>query len=120
MLGGHAGEKIFLTLAGAFVYVYLFASVPGTFELQFELLHDHPGLSLALGAGAVVLIVVLVRIFRRKLPGLIERASRAARSSAPSRLPGACRPAVLRRVAGQARRDRRVLAGYGSPSTFHR
>ena len=74
-------QKIFFTFAGAFVYVYLFASVPGTFELQFELLHDHPGLSLAFGAGAVVLIVVLVRIFRRELPGLIEGPSRAARSS---------------------------------------
>ena len=30
-------QKIFFTLAGAFVYVYLFASVPGTFERQFEL-----------------------------------------------------------------------------------
>ena len=35
-------QKIFFTLAGAFVYVYLFASVPGTFERQFELPHDHP------------------------------------------------------------------------------
>jgi uncharacterized membrane protein YbhN (UPF0104 family) len=66
-------QKIFFTLAGAFVYVYLFASVPGTFELQFELVHDDPGLVLAIAAGAVVLIVVLLRLFRRKLPGLIER-----------------------------------------------
>jgi uncharacterized membrane protein YbhN (UPF0104 family) len=74
VLGGMLVQKIFFTLAGAFVYVYLFASVPGTFERQFGLPHDHPGLTLAIGAGAVLLIVVLVRIFRRKLPGLIERA----------------------------------------------
>jgi uncharacterized membrane protein YbhN (UPF0104 family) len=74
VLGGMLVQKIFFTLAGAFVYVYLFASVPGTFARQFELPHDHPGLTLALAAGAVLLIVVLVRIFRRKLPGLIERA----------------------------------------------
>ena len=74
VLGGMLVQKIFFTLAGAFVYVYLFASVPGTFERQFELPHDHPGLVLAIAAGAVLLIVVLVRIFRRKLPGLIERA----------------------------------------------
>jgi uncharacterized membrane protein YbhN (UPF0104 family) len=48
--------------------------VPGTFERQFELPHDHPGLTLAIAAGAMLLIVVLVRLFRRKLPGLIERA----------------------------------------------
>ena len=74
VLGGMLVQKIFFTLAGAFVYIYLFASVPGTFERQFELPHDHPGLTLAIAAGAVLAIVVVVRIFRRKLPGLIERA----------------------------------------------
>jgi uncharacterized membrane protein YbhN (UPF0104 family) len=74
VLGGMLVQKIFFTLAGAFVYVYLFASVPGTFERQFKLLHDRPGLVFAIAAGAVLLSVVLVRIFRRKLPGLIDRA----------------------------------------------
>ncbi len=74
ILGGMVVQKIFFTLAGAFVYVYLFASVPGTFERQFELPHDHPAVMVAIGAGAVLLIVALVRIFRRKLPGLIESA----------------------------------------------
>jgi uncharacterized membrane protein YbhN (UPF0104 family) len=74
VLGGMLVQKIFFTLAGAFVYVYLFASVPGTFERQFELPHDHPGLTLATAAGAVALIVVLVRIFRRKLRDLLAKA----------------------------------------------
>jgi uncharacterized membrane protein YbhN (UPF0104 family) len=74
VLGGMLVQKIFFTLAGAFVYIYLFASVPGTFERQFELPHDHPGLVLAIAAGAVALIVLLLRVFRRKLPRLIERA----------------------------------------------
>ena len=42
VLGGMLVQKIFFTLAGAFVYVYLFATVPGTFERQFKLPHDHP------------------------------------------------------------------------------
>ena len=74
VLGGMLVQKIFFTLAGSFVYVYLFASVPGTFVRQFELPHDHPGLFVAIAAGAVLLIVVLLRIFRRKLPGLIDKA----------------------------------------------
>lgn len=74
VLGGMLVQKIFFTLAGAFVYVYLLASVPGTFERQFKLLHDHPGLVVAIAAGAVLLIVLLLRVFRRKLPGLIDRA----------------------------------------------
>ena len=74
VLGGMLVQKIFFTLAGAFVYVYLFASVPGTFERQFKLPHDHPVLTLAIVAGAALLLVILARIFRRKLHGLVEKA----------------------------------------------
>jgi uncharacterized membrane protein YbhN (UPF0104 family) len=73
-LAACSSQKIFFTLAGAFVYVYLFASVPGTFERQFELAHDRPGLTLAIAVGALLLIAVLVRIFRRRLRGVVEKA----------------------------------------------
>ena len=75
VLGGMVAQKIFFTLAGAFVYVYLFASVPGTFERQFELPHDHPVLLLSVVACASLLIAVLARIFRRKLHGLVQKAA---------------------------------------------
>jgi uncharacterized membrane protein YbhN (UPF0104 family) len=74
VLGGALVQKIFFTLAGAFVYVYLFASVPGTFERQFKLPHDDLVLTLAIIAGAVLLIVFLARVFRRKVGGLVEKA----------------------------------------------
>src|SRR3954451_12599875 len=67
ILGGMLVQKIFFTLVGAFVYVYLFATVEGTWERQFKLPHDHPALTLMAVAGCLVLIVVLIRIFRRKL-----------------------------------------------------
>ena len=50
VLGGMLVQKIFFTLAGTFVYVYLFLLVPGTFERQFKLLHDAPLLALAIAA----------------------------------------------------------------------
>jgi uncharacterized membrane protein YbhN (UPF0104 family) len=74
VVGGMLVQKIFFTLAGAFVYVYLFATVPGTFERQFKLPHDHPVLMLAAIAGALLLIVLLARIFRRKLRGVVRKA----------------------------------------------
>ena len=74
VLGGALVQKIFFTLAGAFVYVYLFASVPGTFERQFKLPHDDPVLTLLLAAGAVLLIVVLAGVFRRRLRGVVAKA----------------------------------------------
>jgi uncharacterized membrane protein YbhN (UPF0104 family) len=48
--------------------------VPGTFERHFELPRDKPLLTLAILAGAVLLIVLLVRIFRRNLAGLLAKA----------------------------------------------
>jgi uncharacterized membrane protein YbhN (UPF0104 family) len=74
VLGGMLVQKLFFTLAGAFVYVYLFASVPGTFERQLKLPHDHPVLMLGFLAGALLLIVVLARIIRRKLHELVDKA----------------------------------------------
>jgi uncharacterized membrane protein YbhN (UPF0104 family) len=74
VLGGMVVQKIFFTVAGAFVYIYLFASVPGSFELQLAGPHDHPVLTGLLVLGAVALVVVLVRIFWRRLRGLWEKA----------------------------------------------
>jgi uncharacterized membrane protein YbhN (UPF0104 family) len=74
VLGGMAVQKIFFTVAGAFVYVYLFASVEGSFELQLNALHDHPVLVGGLIAGALMLIVILGRIFWAKLKGLWAQA----------------------------------------------
>ena len=82
VLGGMFVQKIFFTLAGAFVYVYLFLSVPGSFELQLPALHDHPVLILACVAGAGMLLVILGRLFWHKLKTARgRRRSRAVRSS---------------------------------------
>jgi uncharacterized membrane protein YbhN (UPF0104 family) len=74
VLGGMVVQKIFFTVAGAFVYVYLFASVAGSFELQLPALHDHPVLAAGIVLGGLLLIVILGRIFWHKLEGLWEKA----------------------------------------------
>jgi uncharacterized membrane protein YbhN (UPF0104 family) len=74
ILGGMLVQKIFFTIAGAFVYVYLFASVSGSFKRHFKLPHDHPALTLLVIAGALFLLVLLIRIFRRKLAGVVAKA----------------------------------------------
>ena len=63
-------QKIFFTIAGTFVYLYLFLSVPGSFDAEFGNLSDHPGASIVIAAGAVLLIVILGRIFLRQLKKL--------------------------------------------------
>jgi len=67
-------QKIFFTLVGALVYVYLFASVEGSFELQLDALHNHPVLSLLIALSGAMLLLILGRIFWRRLQGLWKKA----------------------------------------------
>ena len=71
-------QKIFYTLAGTFVYLYMFLSVPGAFDLNFGNITSHPGLTLVIVVGGAVLIVILVRVFWRKVKKLWEQAKQGA------------------------------------------
>ena len=74
VLGAMVVQKIFFTVAGTAVYLYLFLSVPGSFELQLGGPHDHPVLTVLIIVGGIGLLVVLGRIFWRKLQGLWDKA----------------------------------------------
>ncbi len=74
VLGGLVVQKIFFSLAGAFVYAYLLLSAPASLDLQFPALQDHPALFLALLAGAAMLLFILGRVFWGKLRGLWAKA----------------------------------------------
>ena len=90
VLGGMLVQKIFFSLVGTFVYVYLFASVPGTFERQLELPHDHPVLTVTILAGAAILLVLArARVPAQAARSSSSRPSRAARSS-PARASTSC------------------------------
>jgi uncharacterized membrane protein YbhN (UPF0104 family) len=120
ILGGMLVQKIFFTLVGAFVYVYLFATVEGTWERQFKLPHDHPALTVMAVAGCLVLIVVLIRIFRRKLNELVVK---AAQGGAILRRPRQYLVRVALPSFGAWIAKLGViavfLAGYGIAVTFH-
>jgi len=67
-------QKIFFTIAGTFVYLYMFLSVPGAFDISFGNLTSHPGLTLIVVVGAGVLLVLLGRIFWRQVKKLWAQA----------------------------------------------
>lgn len=69
ILGGYAVEKIFFTLAGAFVYVYLFVTVGGSFDIKFSFFHEHPWTIVVLVAAGIYL---LVGLFRRFWPRIVK------------------------------------------------
>jgi uncharacterized membrane protein YbhN (UPF0104 family) len=67
-------QKIFYTLIGTFVYLYLFLSVPGSFDANLGNLSAHPVVFAAIVAAVVVGIVALVRIFWKQVKKLWEQA----------------------------------------------
>jgi uncharacterized membrane protein YbhN (UPF0104 family) len=120
VLGGMVVQKIFFTVVGAFVYVYLFASVAGSFEITLPALHDHPALSLGIVAGAVFLIVILARVFWSKLRGLWQKAKQGGAILASPRA-YLTRVALPSFVAWVAKLGviAVFLAGYGITVSFH-
>ncbi|MGH3084522.1 MAG: lysylphosphatidylglycerol synthase transmembrane domain-containing protein [Gaiellaceae bacterium] len=67
-------QKIFFTIAGTFVYLYLFLSVPGSFDENLGNLSEDPVRTILIAAGAFFLIVVLGRIFWRQVKKLWAQA----------------------------------------------
>lgn len=67
-------QKIFFTIAGTFVYLYLFLSVPGSFDLSLGNIHEHPALTILIILGGIFLLVLLGRIFWQQVKKLWEKA----------------------------------------------
>ena len=73
-LAAYLVQKIFFTIAGTFVYLYLFLSVPGSFDASLGNISENPVATVGIAVGAVVLIVLLARIFWRQLKKLWAKA----------------------------------------------
>jgi uncharacterized membrane protein YbhN (UPF0104 family) len=120
VFAGWLVHKIFFTVAGTFVYLYLFLSVPGSFDIELGNVSDHPlSVVVILGAGAFLLFL-LGRMFWRKLQGLWEKAKQGgailtrprtyfARVFVPELIGWSAKLAVIGIF----------LAAYGIPVTFH-
>jgi uncharacterized membrane protein YbhN (UPF0104 family) len=67
-------QKIFFTIAGTFVYLYLFLSVPGSFDANLGNISAHPVFNIAIVAGGIVLIVIVARIFWKQVKKLWAQA----------------------------------------------
>jgi uncharacterized membrane protein YbhN (UPF0104 family) len=74
ILAGYLVHKIFFTVVGALIYLYLFLSVPGSFDRELGGIVDHAALAALIVVGGIVLIVVLIRIFWRWVKKLWEKA----------------------------------------------
>jgi uncharacterized membrane protein YbhN (UPF0104 family) len=120
VFAGWLVHKIFFTLAGGFVYLYLFLSVPEAWDIELGNISGHPVFAvLIVGVGAM-LLVILGRIFWQKLKKLWEKAKAGGRILSYPRvyflrvfLPELVGWSAKLAVTGI------FLAAYGIPVTFH-
>jgi uncharacterized membrane protein YbhN (UPF0104 family) len=120
VFSGYLVHKIFFTIAGGAVYLYLFLSVGGSFSLELGLMEDHRVLAMAIPAAAVALMVLLGRVFWPRLRGVWARAKQGARVLGSGReyflrvfLPSLGAYAAKFGVIAV------FLGAYGIPVTFH-
>ena len=69
-------QKIFFTIAGTFVYLYLFLSVPGSFDENLGNVSDHPVASIVIVVGGAFLLVLLGRLFWKQVKKLWVQAKK--------------------------------------------
>src|SRR3954462_3777228 len=62
-LAAYLVQKIFFTIAGTFVYLYLFLSVPGSFTENLGNISNNPVTTIIIVLGGAFLIVIVGRIF---------------------------------------------------------
>lgn len=120
VFSGYLVHKIFFTVAGGAVYLYLFLSVGGSFSTELGLLEEYRALTVLIIVGAVVLITLLIRAFWPKLRGLWNQAKQGASvlGSARSYLLRVFLPSLGAYVA-KFGVIAIFLGAYGIPVTFH-
>jgi uncharacterized membrane protein YbhN (UPF0104 family) len=117
---GFLVEKIFFTVAAIFVYLYLFLSVPGSFDISFSWIKENPWATAALVVGIVAGIAILLRAF---WPKVVSFWRRAKAGGAVLSHPGAYfgrvfLPSFLAWVAGLLN-IAIFMNAYSIPVTFH-
>ena len=120
IFAGYLVEKIFFTVIGAVVYVYLFASVGGSFDIKFGWVSAHPWATAIIAVGVVFGVVILCRLAWRWLKKLWAQAKQGGKILAdwkaflgrvflPEFLGWCCKLGVIALF----------LAAYSIPVSFH-
>jgi uncharacterized membrane protein YbhN (UPF0104 family) len=123
ILAGYVVQKIFYLVIGTLIYVYLFSQVAGSFEFQFgnerDALQNHPVLTLLIVGGAILLVVILMRVFWRWVKKMWAQAKKGAAILGDLR--AYVKLVLLPQMGGYAAKVMVIiifLAAYGIPVTF--
>ena len=108
ILAAYMVNKIFFTIVGGVVYLYLFLEAGTAFDVELGWFRDHGALALLLLAGGALLVVVVVRIFWRWLKKLWAQAKEGGKILVTAAVRDARPPAPARQLRRQGRRDHGV------------
>ena len=109
ILAAYMVNKIFFTIVGGLVYLYLFLEAGAAFDVELGWFRDHGSSRCCLLAGGAFLLVLVVRIFWRWLKKLWEKAKEGGKIlTVPARVRDACAAAPARQLRREGRRDLRV------------
>ena len=120
VLVGWPVHKLFFTVVGAFAYIHLFATVPGSFHLRAGNLTAHPPLLAAVIGGGAVLVAVVIHLLWSRLTKLWQEAKVGAKILGHPRIYFG--RVVLPEFLGWGAKLGVIavfLAAYGIPVTFH-
>jgi hypothetical protein len=66
-------EKIPFSVFNISLYLYLFLTVSGSFSIKLGFVADHVGIVLLIAIGAIVLLILLARVFWERMAKLREQ-----------------------------------------------
>jgi uncharacterized membrane protein YbhN (UPF0104 family) len=120
VFSGLVVEKVPFTVFNVALYLYLFLSVSGSFSIKLGFLADHTALVVLLVVGAVVLLVLLGRIFWERLAKLrAQLVSGGAILRSPRRTVTDLFLPVLGSFVARLGIVAVFLGAYGIPVSFH-
>ena len=120
MLSAIAVQKIPFSIFNIAVYLYLFLSIRGSFSVKLGFLSDHSGLIVLIAIGAIVLLILLARVFWGRLEKVREQ---LLAGGAILRTPRKAFVRVFMPELGSYLARLAIvgvfLGAYGIPATFH-
>jgi uncharacterized membrane protein YbhN (UPF0104 family) len=112
-------NKIFFTIVGGLVYLYLFLEAGAAFDIELGWFRDHPATLLVIVLGGGFLLVLVVRVFWRWLRKLWEKAKEGGKIlAAPGRFATRVLLPQLGSYAAKVGVIMVFLAAYSIPVTF--
>jgi hypothetical protein len=120
ILSGFVVQKIPFSVYNIAAYIYLFVTVSGSLKFEFGFLSDHPGLSVLIAIGGVVLLVIVARVLWQRATKLREQIkSGGAVLGQPRRFMVGVALPQLASYAARLGIVAVFLAAYSIPVTFH-